>query len=206
MQRVAHWISIILHPSFLFPLGMCYLLFGLPGYFAYWPVELRVRLLLVNILFTAILPMVILLLLKWGQMVDSIYLRERDERPLPMVFFAACHVLNAYQLMRWGAPFILSGYALGAGFMVALLALVSLKWKFSAHATGAGGLCGLLVCAYWFGFQEIRLALMAALLLSGVIAWARVVQHAHTPKEWWQGYFLGLITMMLTYTAGWSLI
>ncbi len=72
---------------------------------------------------------------------------------------------------------------------------ITFKWKISAHAAGIAGLLGFIV-AYKHTFQATNTLfwpLIIAIVLTGIISWARLYLNAHKPTEILGGLLLGFI-------------
>jgi membrane-associated phospholipid phosphatase len=112
-------------------------------------------------------------------------------------------------------PQIYSVAMLGATIGLFLAFFFNNFTKISAHATGVGGLLGvILVIIRWFSYSyfyvgaariavPIYWVLIIVLLLSGVVCTARLVLKAHEPKDILHGFIVGIVGMWI---ATWYLI
>lgn len=82
---------------------------------------------------------------------------------------------------------------------ILIVAIISTRWKISAHATGIGGLTGALACIM-INFDEtsLFLPLVLAVATTGVLLSARLQLNAHTPAQVSAGVLLGLTTSTLS--------
>lgn len=144
--------------------------------------------------FTFLLPSLGTGALFWFGHVDSLLLRERAQRPLPLLlatfsFGTAAAVLYQPSVFDPLLHRLMTGMALA----VFLTFLISLRWKISAHAVGVGGALGLLLLFHLTAPSAASLwALLGMVLLAGGVLSARLALNAHTPAQAWAGLSLGL--------------
>ena len=101
---------------------------------------------------------------------------------------------------------------LGATMGLFLCFLINLFFKISLHATGIGGFIGMVLITMWlysYGTFEmwlpflgacsisINLVLMLSLLVGGMIGSARLGLGAHSSKELYAGFALGLLCQFI---------
>jgi membrane-associated phospholipid phosphatase len=136
------------------------------------------------LLFTCVLPVLVILGALWLRYVDDIYIVRREQRPLPLTLGAISIVAGLITLGWLGAPreVVALVWAMVIGVIVTLA--ITLTWKISFHAAVAAGALGIL--ALVFG----QAALLAAPVL-GLIGWARVRLGAHTPAQVYAGVLIG---------------
>ena len=123
------------------------------------------------------------------------------ERTMPFLYTILgfsfwCYFLSAVL----HAPLYIIYVAVGATVTIALIALINMRWKISAHLTGFGGLVGGIM-SYCLGIGAIptwgTLALWLGLSL--VLMYARVRLQAHTPAQVCAGWLLGITCTFIPY-------
>ena len=68
-------------------------------------------------------------------------------------------------------------------------------WKISAHAIGIGCASGFLFLLYETSpTSSLFMAMVISILLAGIIISARLYLEAHTPKQVYWGYFMGIVS------------
>ena len=149
---------------------------------------------------SSILPLCALLLLKRSGKISSVNLNQRQERFFPMLIIMLCFFLCIMLLQRLRAPSLLIISMQGVGIAIILIASISLVWKISAHLTGLGG--ALAISIIFSLVYRIDLSFIAVIivLLSGLLAWARLILHKHTLKQVSYGFLVGFTTVIITYT------
>jgi hypothetical protein len=144
--------------------------------------------------FTFALPALGTSVLYWFGQLDSLHLRERAQRPLPLLLAALSFAIAATVLIQQRYFDALLGQMMvGMALAVGLTFLISLSWKISAHGVGVGGAVGLLVFLYVSHPQEPVLLpwLVGVVVLAGAVLSARLALEAHTPAQAWAGLALG---------------
>lgn len=181
----------LLLPGYLFWV-VCY---QLPGVVHCPPRPGRGLLLGLVLLFTLVLPAAgTALLLRRGLLSGSLELRERQQRPVPLLlatlsFGTAAGLLSS----ALAADALLRHMMTGMTLAVLLTLLISLRWKISAHGVGVGGAVGLLALLALGGEGGVatRWWLLGSMGLAGAVLRARLVLAAHTPAQAGAGFALG---------------
>lgn len=107
----------------------------------------------------------------------------------PVIIFAG--VVYFLSLVYFNGPSVLLGAILYFIFAIAILSFINLKIKASVHVGSVtAALVGLV---YSFGISYIFL-----FILIPVMAWARVKEKKHTPKETLAGFIFGLVLALVS--------
>jgi len=189
-------ISIVFQPLLMTTYGMIMLM----NMDVFSPLPYVWRLIAVGgtLLFTGILPAVpILLMLRKGD-VSNVFISKREERTMPYLFSFLAYVFWA--LFMWRTlqfPTFLVAMGIGAAVSIFIIVFINLKWKISAHLAGMGGLTGAVfgVC-YRMAVNPLWL-LVTLLLISAVVAIARIELKAHTPAQTLVGFVVGFILLFV---------
>lgn len=181
----------MLLPTYLYYV-VCYQLPGVVRYPALpnrWPVAG------LALLLTFVVPAFGTALLLWGGYISSLELRERRQRPIPLLLATISFAVAAFVLSQHpeSIDVLLRYMMLGMTGAVALTLLISLRWKISAHGVGMGGAVGLLALLYvgQTGGPATLWWLAGSILLAGAVLSARLALNAHTPAQVWAGFGLG---------------
>jgi membrane-associated phospholipid phosphatase len=84
-------------------------------------------------------------------------------------------------------------------FSIAIVTLITVFWKISAHSVG---ICGVI--GFMFGFYQkyadplLFYPILAIILLAGILMSARLYLNAHTPAQVFAGGLLGLTISFTT--------
>lgn len=193
---LAHILSLVFYPLFIPTYGIalfCYA-FHSPVLWAFIAIFGTVSL-------TCILPMTaIAILIKQGK-VQDIQIACATERTMPYLYSTIGFGFWAYLMGGvLQAPLFLTLVCIGATVALAIITVINRFWKISAHLTGVGGFFGGLM-SYYIAVGTIPTwhLLVAVLLFSLVMMFARLRLNAHTSTQVVVGWLLGMICTCLPY-------
>lgn len=127
-EKLAHGISWVLHP-FLLPLYMLAVLLTMTV-FARYPLNVKIYLTWVVVLYAAIIPLLALGVLRSLGRISDFRIDDRRERYLPLLIGAVCYVLCAVTVAKIPSMVFMRKFMLAAaccgGFAVTVLAVLFL--------------------------------------------------------------------------------
>lgn len=180
--RLAHVISLVCLPPFLAIatlVALCSRAIPDPGEAA--------RVALVSSFFIAIGPSAyVAYLLKRHKINGGVNLENREERLRVYLVGAGSCVLGLLVLVRLSAPRSVTVLALSYATNALLLAVITQRWKISAHAAGAAMPLTALLNA--FGASALPLAVVVP-----VVCWARVRSQVHSVAQVCAGALVGFL-------------
>lgn len=175
------------------------LLFLILMYFmpqALQPVSGKVALLITLLIFitTFIIPVLSIIGLRSTMAISSVKLKNRAERILPFSFITIFYILTTYLFYsKIEINDLILGIFVGASIVVAFLTIITVFFKISVHAAGAGCMVGFLLSLMLiFPEHNLMCALIVVIFVSGMILSSRLYLDAHTPVEVYSGFSLGL--------------
>lgn len=190
-NRIATFLSVLFHPLIITTYLFALLFMLTPDLVGVSALELPAlgSLLLLIFLNTFVAPSAIIYYFYRFGLISSLHVDNLQERRLPYLVSVIIYGFAAY-LFGWRlqpigelAPQI---SIILAGVTVSLLfvAFVSLFWKISAHATGIGGVIGMLT-ALLMRFEETTLftPLLLTIVVGGFVMSARLYLNAHSPAQ-----------------------
>ena len=196
-MKLTQLISIILHPIFMPLLALHLTLIVVPS-LAFTLSQNLVLIYCIVIFCTIILPLISVFWLIQKGRVSSLEMSNHKERSLPLVKTVIWMSVGYYLLENalFYTP-ILKAELLGAIIIILVAAIISKFWKISLHLLGIGGLVGIFIA-----LQVIHGALLYLLilfiLLSGILAVARIKQKAHNYAQVYAGFIVGLSVELIT--------
>ncbi len=193
-QKIAVAFSWIFHPLFfpLYTLGILLLRVNL-----YTELPLYYNLLLTGVvlLSTLLFPLLIIFILYKRKIISSLFLRKREERIYPILCIAAFYYLTYYLLKGVLISGFFGYYMLGATLLAIVALLINIFHKISLHMISIGAFNGLFF-GLMMGFgADFFFLILAGLLLSGFLGFARIKTDSHHPAEIYSGFILGFLTM-----------
>ncbi len=196
----------LLVPTYMFGLLMLVnpFLFGANGFG-----ERRALLtLLMMVLYTAVIPMISVLLMVALNMVNSVMMEEKTERIGPLLLVMVLYFWVYYNLSNSNdVPTIFSTFLLGVVIALALTFVINVLDKISLHTVGMGGLVGMLMITMGlFGANGVEiggytiglgLLLIVGVIVAGLVGTARLALGAHDTVQIYAGYLIGFLSQLV---------
>ncbi|WP_317193366.1 hypothetical protein [Polaribacter sp. BAL334] len=195
-MKIPQFISVILHPIVIPTVGLML-------YFLVSPInfETSQKLSVLSLVFviTYLIPLLILVLFKKFKLIDSYKTETIHDRKLPVaimivVFYLLGNTLNYIPNLNEVA---LLFYATSLG-LILIYMLFYFQMKASIHLLSFGIFTGFFMVLSTIHSQSYLMIIILHILLSGIVASARLHLNAHTPKEIYIGFFIGLLAPIFT--------
>jgi hypothetical protein len=197
--RFSKTISFIFQPLLMPTLAMSILL-QMPVYFAV-VIPAQAKWMLLGIIFftTFFLPASLIFLMARRGMIHSLYIEARQERTVPYMITAVFFLLAFYLLRSLQLSPIYANFIMGAIMLVISVMIINLFWKISSHMAAVGALTGMcLGLSGFLGMLYLNL-IIAGVIISGVVGYARLRLNAHTPAQVYAGFGLGIMLIGLLF-------
>ncbi len=191
LSRLARALSWALHP-FLLPLYLVvFLLTDTP--FAFYSADTRFYFAWVILLYGAVVPFLVLALLRKSGRVSDWRVDSLRERRWPLLVGTVCYLLCAVTLAKVPSAVFLRKFILAAACCEAMCFVVSFRWKISLHLTAMGAVVALLVVVALVEPARSLLPLFAALFGTGLLASARLYLGCHNGSQVLAGFCGGFL-------------
>ncbi len=145
---------------------------------------------------TCLIPVLVILMFRFTKVIKDLQMTDRKDRFFPFIFISIFYVITTYLFHRQ-LPLnpLLSTSLIAITVVVVLTNLITFFWKISAHAAGVVGWLGFIVvfAATNQGNHTLLMPLVGAILLSGIVLWARLYLDAHKPVEIVGGSLMGFL-------------
>jgi len=194
LHHMAYGLSVLLYPLFTttyLMVAFCALfstyMMPLPG--VYWAYAIGG-----TAFFTFLVPIAIILFMKAQGRITDMDVSDRNERLVPFVYaIISFGFWCAYLDSVLKVPSFLFWTAVCSVLALIACALISRKWKISAHLASMGGVVGMVIgMLLYFGINApVTVSLL--LVLSLLLMYARIYLDAHTPAQTVAGFLLGLV-------------
>ena len=197
-MRLSKIISFVFHPV-LMPTYAFLLAINFVSIFSdFIPDQQKVHLLRMVFIFTFLLPILGVLLLKKMKIISTYYMENRDERKIPL-FIAIISYYILLQFFHQMNTYVLFNKLLIGALLILILALfISKFWKISLHMLGIGGVTGAFLALHYLFGGNLYLVLLL-LCCSGVVAYARINENAHTLNQVYAGFLVGIFMEFLIF-------
>lgn len=144
---------------------------------------------------TALVPMLLVMLLKRMGIIDDIGLNGRKERLIPYIISILSMGGAGWFMMSKGAPIWTGMFFFGGALAGMVNLLVNFKWKISAHAAAAAGIVALLICISREPIPHpcIDIWVACAIGAAGLLGAARIWLGRHTVLQVLAGSAVGFL-------------
>ena len=195
-EKFARFISYLLHPLLL-PTYALLVLFSQSAYFMMiLPTNYRWAVLGLTVGNTVLLPVIIIWMMLARGLISSMQLPEGRERTFPFIIVALAYFTTYIMMGKMGLPCIYVLFVLGGGVLTVLATLINLFWKISIHMLGIGGITGGFIGLMLFQSLYSPMLLIAIILLSSLVAFARLKLNTHNESQVYVGYLVGVVVML----------
>lgn len=196
LKKIAQSFSLTFHPLLMPTIGIVLLLYT-DSYLVYIPAQAKNTIIILIAIGTLILPLVMLPVFLIQGKINSLQLNEQKERIYPLILTSVFYLLTFFLFQRIPVFKFLHAFILGAFLSVFAGAIISLKWKISAHMIGLGGLTGLVAMASIKLNINLYFSLIGIIIATGLTGSSRLYLNAHTPAQVYSGYATGLMIMII---------
>lgn len=197
MRRFSKILSYLFHPMLMPSLGTFFILNVVPHH-SLLPFSIKRIVYIVVFASTCLLPLSLLPLFLQTKVIKSFEMETSRERIAPALSSAIFFFLGYFLLFRLNISSLIESFLLASFFAVILSAVISIFWKISLHALAIGGVTGLILALIFRYGIDLLLLLSIMVLISGIVATARLYLRAHTPSQVLIGYLVGLGVVMLS--------
>ena len=196
MKTFLKIISYIFHPLFI-PFTGTFVYFIITP--KYSPLELQSGNILPIFILTVIVPIISYIILRNIGIINSIFMSTTQERKYPLYIIIALLLTIVYKVTPNNHTLELHYYFIGLiGGTLASLILLFLNVKNSMHLMGMGSIFMFLTCLSIHFEINITFALSLLIFATGLVATSRLYFRAHSLLEVLIGFFIGLISQLLT--------
>lgn len=144
-----------------------------------------------------VIPVLIILLLKFLGIVKDVGLNGQKERAVPYIITALCYGASAWFLAVKGAPVWVCMFFTGGAVASVINMIINFRWKISAHAAAIAGVVALLIRLEKDVAVEPQLFLWLLITVgaAGLLGSSRVWLGRHTVWQVMAGYVVGFCSV-----------
>jgi len=191
-NKAARIISVIFHPVFMVFYGLTILLFA-PTFLGYLPLELKKILFLVVIVNNVLVPLALLPIFRYRNLISSYDIEDRSERIVPLLTASILYCTTSFIIFRFQIPFLLKSFIFATSVLSIIVSVINFWWKISIHSVGAGAMTATVIVLSLKMHTPLTGHLIASILISGLILSARLKLNSHNLSQVWIGFFTGLL-------------
>lgn len=195
----ARIISVVFHPLFIPVYVSWFLIYINPLFPAFTPRDKTILLIRFLVMYS-LFPLVTILLAKGLGFVQSIYLRTQKDRIIPYVACGLYYFWMWYTL-RNQPEFPKELVMLSMAIFIASSGGLMLNsyLKISMHAISVGVMATFMILMAFLSGASFGIYLSAALLVTGLVCTARLINADHYPLDVYSGLFVGILAQVVAY-------
>lgn len=195
-MKTAKIISAILHPIFL-PTYMMLVMVA-AGLTRFSP-DNDFIFIISTLIMTCLFPGLVVVMMKRWKVISSLEMERRDDRIGPIILMMIS-LYGAVRLFNNVSVLAMFNFYLYTALIISVLAfIVTFFWKISLHALGWGGVVGCLFILTRLSMSSFLPYFLASIVLSGVVAAARIKEESHSNAQLIAGFAAGFSTPLLLY-------
>ncbi len=201
-RGVAHILSFVFHPLLMVTYGLLFLMWANPYEFGGIGLKDHAPILILQVfMLTFILPVFSVIMMKMLEMVDDIQLSNKQDRTIPYITTAVFYCWLSVNLhYNQVYPKMFEIFAIGSTLALFIAFFVNIFSKISLHTVGMGGLIGLIITTMLFySYDNLEFALMAAIIVAGLVGTARLLLEAHESMDVYGGYLVGFSAQLIVF-------
>jgi hypothetical protein len=154
---------------------------------------MSVVLTVLNVTFqTFLMPFIAILLLIKLDLVNSVELQDKQQRIIPLVITIIFYLwfYKASQSLKY--PVVMSIFMLGAVVSLCLSFVINIFQKLSLHMVAISGALTAVLLLVFISPSDVSYYFLAIVVFTGAIASARLYLNAHTMREVYTGFMVGM--------------
>lgn len=196
MKPIANVVSYIFHPLLMPTYVFVYIAYINPYLLSGWnspQMKIAISQVFIN---SFIFPVVTVLLMKGLGFVNNFELKTREERFVPFIATMIFYVWSYFVFKRSDINEIFSDVLLAGLISIILAFMLTIFFrKVSLHTIGAGLAIALILQTIPIAYINATPILLFAIIAGGLIGTARLILQAHTTREVYYGYAIGILCM-----------
>lgn len=192
LNKISKTLSVVFHP-FMIPIYVMIILLFTDTVHSYYPWRVKVYLLWSVALYSLVLPVLTLALLKRLRRLRNKRLSKREFTIIALLVGATCYILCAITMMKAPSLSIFRKIAM-AGVLCELFCLASLPFaRISTHLTAMGAVVALFAMLNILGETSLFWVLLLTILCAGVLASARLYMGRNRSRQLFVGFICGFL-------------
>jgi hypothetical protein len=195
-DKLAKIVSVVFHPIFMPVYGLIILL-SAPTFLGYLPVEIKKIILLVVLVNNVCLPLALIWLFRFRNLISSYNIEDRKERTIPLLTASILYCTTSFIVFNYQIPFFLKSFIFATSVVSIIVSMINFWWKISIHAVGAGALTATVLVLSLKMYTPLTWYLTAVILTGGLVLSSRLRLNSHNPSQVWIGFLTGLLGISL---------
>lgn len=190
IKIISKTLSYLFHPLLIVTWYVLFLLYTNPFSFAGIPTPIVIAVVFIN---TFMFPAVSILLMKKLGFVESLGMPDSKQRIIPLVATIIFYVWAYMAIKKINYPFTVKIFMLGTLASLFATFLINVFSKISLHMVGIGGALTAMMLLLIISPTDVSYYFLVMIVLTGAVASARLYLGAHTMKQVYTGFLIGML-------------
>lgn len=191
-MKLSRAVSAVFHPCLIPIYAVLTVLFSDTVY-SYYTVRVKFYLIWVMVLYAAFIPMLAYFLFKRLDGLNRMSIDSRRRRRLMLMVGAVCYMLCAVTLLKLPSLLLFRKLATAAVLCELFCILAVRRYNLSLHLAAMGGVTALFVMLNVVGVISLFWPMVAAIVVSGLLASSRLSLGRHNAGEVLAGFAGGFV-------------
>lgn len=148
-------------------------------------------------LFTFVYPAIAFLLLRKLNFIDSLEMPDNKQRIIPLIIAIILYIWMYLILKSKNFPFVTKSFMLGVVIALFISFVINVFHKLSLHMVGISGVLTMVMLLLMVSESDMSYYFLAIVVLTGAVASARLYLNAHTMREVYTGFLVGMFGQVL---------
>lgn len=196
MKKFSEVISFLFQPIFT-GLYCCLIMLATTDHFNSYNALGKTVFFSIIAMFTIVVPLLIILIAYRMGKISDLGMTERSQRTPIYLATITSNLVAIFLVFKVVQDYIFAYFMVFALFSVAIVTFINLFWKISSHTCGVGIISSFVIyLAMLFDYDYVYLFSLVV-LVSGIVAFARLYLNRHTLAQVFAGYFAGLVPLVV---------
>lgn len=149
--------------------------------------------LLVVFINTILIPLLLFWMLKKLKLLQSFKMEERRDRIFPFLIMGVFYLTTWFVFDQLGIFGYIAMVFMLAAILSFLALLITFFWKISIHLMSIGAFSVFILYLTSIHFISTHWPVYGIIMLSGILAWARLTLKSHNSLQVYSGFIIGAI-------------
>ena len=197
LKLIATFFSVLFHPLFFPTYAILFVNWVSPYQLAGLDKAAKLKLFVTIVLNTTFFPLMAVFIMKKLGMVKSIFLREREERIIPLIAIGMFYFWSFMVIKNLEINTFITALFLGASIAVFVCFFFNLFFKISIHTVGAGAFFAMVMLLAFASSYNLEVPILVILIFAGLLGSSRWYLGEHDGLEIFSGYAVGFLSQVV---------
>ncbi|MFN8282647.1 MAG: hypothetical protein U0U67_05495 [Chitinophagales bacterium] len=148
-------------------------------------------------LYTFLFPAIAILMLRKLDFIDSLEMPDPKQRIIPLIITIILYLWTFMLFKNKNFPILLRIFMMGTLASLFISFVINVFHKLSLHMVGISGALIAILLLTMVSSTDISLIFLLMIIITGLVATARLYTKAHTLREVYTGFLVGIFGQMI---------